>query len=94
MKVIENLPQPMGESMVTELMVEPIHYEGENMEWFVRSTMVRLQAVWVGNQIAELKSTLERLRPSDDEYNNLFGDLVALEQYRTGLIKQATQRPL
>lgn len=93
-KVIENLPQPMGESMVTELMVEPIHYEGENMEWFVRSTMVRLQAVWVGNQIAELKSTLERLRPSDDEYNNLFGDLVALEQYRTGLIKQATQRPL
>lgn len=56
--------------------------------------MVRLQAVWVGNQIAELKSTLERLRPSDDEYNNLFGDLVALEQYRTGLIKQATQRPL
>ncbi|MEJ4112785.1 DNA primase [Corynebacterium kroppenstedtii] len=92
--VIENLPQPMGESMVTELMVEPIHYEGEGMEWFVHSTLMRLQAVWVGSQIAELKSTLERLRPSDEEYNTLFGDLVALEQYRTGLVKQATQRPL
>jgi len=50
----------------------------------------RLQEVWVGKQVAELKSKLQRISPADDpdEYHALFGDLVALEQYRRGLLEQ------
>jgi DNA primase len=47
--------------------------------------------VWVGQQVAELKSKLQRVAPADDpeEYRALFGDLVALEQYRRTLLEQA-----
>ena len=45
----------------------------------------------MGNQIAQLKSQLQRMRPSDDEmaYNALFSDLVALEQARRELNDRA-----
>jgi DNA primase len=41
----------------------------------------------VAGQIAELKSRLQRLNPVDDadNYRTLFGDLVAMEQYRKAL---------
>ena len=42
-------------------------------------------------QIAELKRTLQRLNPVDEqvEYDKLFADLVALEQHRRTLREQA-----
>jgi DNA primase len=53
--------------------------------------LARLQEVWVGSQIADLKSKLRRMSPGDDPdaYNALFGDLVALEAYRRSLLEQA-----
>ena len=41
--------------------------------------------------MADLKSKLQRISPATapDEYNSLFGDLVALEQYRRSLLDQA-----
>jgi len=56
----------------------------------VSSVLARLQEVWVGKQVAELKSRLQRIAPAEDpeEYHALFGDLVALEQYRRGLLEQ------
>ena len=45
----------------------------------------------MGNQVADLKSKLQRMSQADqpDEYMSLFGDLVALEQYRRSLLEQA-----
>ena len=45
----------------------------------------------MGDQIAQLKARLGRMRPSDDEasYNSLFADLVALEQARRELNDRA-----
>ena len=42
-------------------------------------------------EITQLKSKLQRLSPVEDQvaYHQLFGDLVALEQYRKGLGEQA-----
>ena len=58
---------------------------------YADSVLSRLQEVRVGNQIAQLKSQLQRMRPSDDEmaYNALFSDLVALEQARRELNERA-----
>jgi DNA primase len=48
--------------------------------------------VWVGRQIAEVKSKLQRMSPVEqgDEYHALFGDLVALEAYRGSLLQQVS----
>ena len=78
-------------SLVTELAVEPMRVAEVDVPRYIGGVLARLQEVWVGNQIADLKSRLQRMSPSEspDEYRALFGDLVALEQYRRGLLVQA-----
>lgn len=53
--------------------------------------LAAVQENLVGRQIGEIKSKLQRLSPVEaaDEYRALFGDLVALEQYRKALREQA-----
>ena len=62
-----------------------------NLAAYADSVLSRLQEAEVGNQIAQLKGQLQRMRPSDDEqtYNTLFADLVALEQARRELNDRA-----
>ncbi|WIM67068.1 DNA primase [Corynebacterium breve] len=78
-----------GRNFVSQLAIEPIH--AENMEPHADSVLSRLQEVRVSDQIAQLKSQLQRMRPSDDEvaYNSLFSDLVALEKARRELNDRA-----
>lgn len=78
-----------GRNFVSELAVEEIHAADPSA--YADSVLSRLQEVRVGNQIAQLKSQLQRMRPSDDEmaYNALFSDLVALEQARRELNDRA-----
>ncbi|AQQ15810.1 DNA primase [Corynebacterium glaucum] len=78
-----------GRKFVSELAVEPIH--ADNIEIYVDSVLSRLQETRVGDQIAQLKARLQRMRPSDDEqaYNALFSDLLALEQARRELNQRA-----
>ncbi|WLP90214.1 DNA primase [Gordonia sp. NB41Y] len=78
-------------SLVTELAVEPIPVTEDNIPRYINSVLARLQEVWVGSQIADIKSRLRRMAPSDDPdgYNAVFGDLVALEAYRRSLLEQA-----
>jgi len=78
-------------SLVTELAVEPLHHNAEPDARYVSSLVAALQEGIVAAQIAELKSRLQRLSPVDDAeaYRTLFGDLVALEQYRKALGDQA-----
>jgi DNA primase len=79
--------------MVGELGVEAIRVEDdERLPRYIGGVLARLQEVWVGRQIAEMKSKLHRMSPVDqsEDYNALFGDLIALETYRKSLLQQAS----
>jgi len=82
---------PVAHSLVMELAVEPLPAEEERMPRYIGGVLARLQEVWVGEQVAELKSKLQRISPAteSDEFHALLGDLVALEQYRRSLLDQA-----
>jgi DNA primase len=80
-------------SLVNELGVESISVEDdERLPRYISGVLARLQEVWVGRQIAEVKSKLQRMSPVEqgDEYHALFGDLVAMEAYRRSLLEQAS----
>ncbi|MGH3887734.1 MAG: DNA primase, partial [Pseudonocardiaceae bacterium] len=80
-------------SLLTELAVETLRGNGkaEDDARYIGSLLARLQATVVGQQVAEIKSRLQRISPLDDadSYHQLFGDLVALEQYYRALRDQA-----
>jgi DNA primase len=80
-------------SLVTELAVETLRAKGSAEEdaRYIGSLLACLQATVVGRQVAEIKSRLQRISPLDDadSYHQLFGDLVALEQYYRALRDQA-----
>jgi DNA primase len=77
-------------SLVTELAVDPVQVKSEVDIRYVEVIVARLQETLVAKQVAELKSRLQRLSPVEHEaeYRELFGDLVALEQYRKALREQ------
>lgn len=89
--VSENMTDILGTSLVSELAMEPIEVEAQDLESYTDGVLSRLQETRVGNQIAILKGQLQRMRPSEDvqAYNSLFSDLVALEQARRELLARA-----
>jgi DNA primase len=81
------------QGMITELGVETIRVDDEEkLPRYIGGVLARMQEVWVGRQVAEVKSKLQRMSPVEqgDEYHALFGDLVALESYRRSLLEQAS----
>lgn len=91
--VREQAAAPAAAGLVNELGVEAINVEDdEHLPRYISSVLARLQEVWVGRQIAEVKSKLQRMSPVEqgDEYHALFGDLVAMESYRRSLLEQAS----
>ncbi|MFO7164319.1 MAG: DNA primase [Mycolicibacterium hassiacum] len=78
-------------ALVSELSVEAINVDDDRLPRYITGVLARLQEVWVGRQIAEVKSKLQRMSPVEqgDEYHALFGDLVAMEAYRRSLLEQA-----
>ena len=74
-------------SLFTELNVEPIRADGEVTGHYVESIVARLREVAISRSIAELKSSLQRLNPveNEQECNAAFAALVALETTRRGL---------
>ncbi|MCK0173523.1 MULTISPECIES: DNA primase [Mycobacteriaceae] len=84
---------PAAANLVNELCAEAFRVEDEEkLPRYVGGVLARLQEVWVGRQIAEVKSKLQRMSPVEqgDEYHALFGDLVAMEAYRRSLLEQAS----
>lgn len=71
-------------SFITELTVEPIRTDGEISDRYVTSIIARLREMALGRSIAEIKSTLQRINPVEDEshYNKIFAELLALETAR------------
>lgn len=79
-------------ALLSELANEPLPVKSEtDIPRFVTGVLARTQEAWVGRQIAELKSKLQRVSSTEqpEAYFALFGDLVALEQYRKSLLTQA-----
>ena len=89
--VAAHCPQGTVRSLLTELAVEPLNARTGDDARYVSAVLARLQETVVLREIAALKSKLQRLSPVEDAvaYHQLFGDLVALEQYRKGLGEQA-----
>jgi DNA primase len=86
-------PSPAAAGLISELGVETIRVDDdEKLPRYIAGVLARLQEVWVGRQIAEVKSKLQRMSPVEqgDEYHALFGDLVAMEAYRRSLLQQAS----
>ena len=86
-------PSEAAAGLVNELGVEAINVDDDDrMPRYIGGVLARLQEVWVGRQIAEVKSKLQRMSPVEqgDEYHALFGDLVAMEAYRRSLLEQAS----
>jgi DNA primase len=83
--------QPTLVTLLSELSVETLPTRDETDVRYVHGVLAGLQAELVGRQVADLKSRLQRLSPSEDadEFHHLFGDLVALEQYHKALREQA-----
>ena len=78
--------------LIGELGVESVAVDEERLPRYIGGVLARLQEVWMGRQIAEVKSKLQRMSPIEqgDEYHALFGDLVAMEAYRRSLLEQAS----
>ncbi|GAD87300.1 DNA primase [Nocardia asteroides NBRC 15531] len=90
--VADHTDDLMIRALVSELAGEQLPVRSHNdTPRFITGILARTQEAWVGRQIAELKSKLQRLSASEepDAYMTLFGDLVALEQYRKSLAAQA-----
>ena len=84
---ISHIADENMQSLFTELNVEPIRSDGEVTGHYVESIVARLREVAISRAIAELKSSLQRLNPveNEQEYNAAFAGLVALETTRRGL---------
>ena len=74
-------------SFITELTVEPIRTNGEISDRYVSSITARLNEVALSRSIAEVKSSLQRLNPieNENEYNATFTQLVEMESRRRSL---------
>lgn len=90
-KVQSKVYDIIASSVLSELAVEPIRFSGDDFGEHIQSTFARLQEKYVGNEIARVKSQMERMRPSEDMvvYNRLFAELVQLERIRKQLLTQA-----
>ncbi len=66
--------------------VEPMRAGYSNMSDVIAAVLARLQELTVLRRIADVKSRLQRTNPVDnpDEYNQIFGELVALDEQRRG----------
>jgi DNA primase len=83
----ETISDERIKTLFTELTVEPIRADGKPTAAYVESIVARLREVAISRSIAELKSSLQRLNPVENEieYNAAFAQLVALENARRNL---------
>jgi DNA primase len=80
----EAAPNDEVRDLITRLGVEPPHSNIDSDDRYAAALLARIQESQLTRDIAQLKSKLGRLNPVEqaDDYNRLFGDLVALEQQR------------
>lgn len=89
--VARHTPDDAVRALVTELAVESLPTEQPSDPRYIASILAKLRAVHVTRRTAEVKARLERINPVTDaeEYRRVFGELMALEQYRRALTDQS-----
>lgn len=90
-RLLAAAPHDTARTFLTRLAVEAAEVpgaSGEPDERYASDVLARLEALAVSRRITALKARLQRMNPVTEpaEYNRLFGDLVALEQRRKGLL--------
>jgi DNA primase len=90
-QVLQAAPDDEIRNLIRALIVEPIQTNDDQLDRYGKAVYARVMELDATRQIAELKRTLQRLNPVDEqvEYDKLFADLVALEQHRRTLREQA-----
>lgn len=90
-QVLSAATEPEIENLVRALLVEPIQSSEEQLERYAKAVYARVMELDATRQIADLKRTLQRLNPVDEQaqYDKMFAELVALEQHRRTLREQA-----
>ncbi|MEV0380269.1 DNA primase [Nonomuraea sp. NPDC050643] len=83
-RLLEHAHEEGVRGLVTRFAVEPIHADTHAEERYARDILAAAEAMPVDRAIAQVKSRIQRLNPVEEqqEYNKLFGELVALEQQR------------
>ncbi len=87
----DKAPDDALRNLVTELAVEPLRITTDDDRRYAEAVLARLQELHATRRIAELKAKLQRLNPVEEteDYNRMFGELVAFEQHRRGLRERA-----
>jgi len=82
--LLDNSASDELKSLITELTVEPIRTDGEVSDRYINSIFARLREVALSRVIAEIKSTLQRINPVENEaqYQEIFAKLVDMEAAR------------
>jgi DNA primase len=78
-------------AVVGALAVDPLRLGREPDEQYAQALLARLQELTCARRIQDLKSKLQRTNPIEraDEYNRMFGELIALEAYKAELRNRA-----
>lgn len=89
--LLDTTSDPEAANLIRALLVEPIQSSEDQLERYGKAVYARVMELDATRQIADLKRTLQRLNPVDEqaEYDKLFAELVALEQHRRTLREQA-----
>jgi DNA primase len=77
--------------LVTRFAVEELRADVSDEQRYGTAVLSRLHEAAVARAITQVKSRLQRLNPVEEqqEYNRMFGELVALEQQRRVLRERA-----
>jgi len=87
----EEAPNERAQAFVTGLAVQQPVITGEPDARYADVVLARIGELAVGREIGAVKARLQRMNPLEEQvkYNRLFGDLVALETRRRGLLDRA-----
>jgi len=87
----EEAPNERAQAFVTGLAVQPPVIAGEPDARYADVVLARIGELAVSREINTVKARLQRMNPVEEQaaYNRLFGDLVALETRRRGLLDRA-----
>lgn len=85
--VLAECPDDEVRRLVRELAVEPLPAESGQDSRYATSVIARLLELDAGRRVEELRGRLQRTDPQEEagEYQRLFADLLALEDYRRSL---------
>jgi DNA primase len=86
-RIRSELAVEMLRGLVAELAVEPLRAAGEPNRRYAAEQLAAIQVAAVDRKVEGIKGTLQRMNPVEETeaYNRLFGELIALEQYRHAL---------